>query len=243
MYRWINIMVESWRTCTDQAYRNDGLTLTSSRVEVQHNAIWDQCSSPSIAQSSCETNGVDWCGWFSQFVQRQASVPVQSKCPLRHVDYRGGSRRGRGGRAPPPREKKRLSTLTQWFSVAPFAHKGRWRNFHVFGALSLGLNFNIFWNFFAQFFCYAVSSCVYDHSHPYLVSECYFLAENKAFPYPRRLRAHPRRLRAILWGAAATCSVVIFVVVVEKKRSPNLRVSIDSRSSSVTLDGHFSVIF
>ena len=79
--------------------------------------------------------------------------------------------------------------------------------------------------FFAHFFCYAVSSCVYDHSHPYLVSECLFLAENKAFPYPRRLRAHPRRLRAILWDAAATCSVVIFVVVAEKKRRRNLSVS------------------
>ena len=78
---------------------------------------------------------------------------------------------------------------------------------------------------FTHFFCYAVSCCVYDHSHPYLVSECLFLAENKAFPYPRRLRAHPRRLRAILWDAAATCSVVIFVVVAEKKRSWNLSVS------------------
>ena len=113
-----------------------------------------------------------------------------------------------------------------WFSVAPFANKGRWRNFHVFGALSLGLNFNIFWNLFCPFFFgYAVSSCVYDHSHPYIVSECLFLAENKAFPYPRRLRAHPRRLRAILWDAAATCSVVIFVVVAEKKRCRNLSVS------------------
>ena len=109
-------------------------------------------------------------------------------------------------------------TGPQWFSVAPFAHKGRWRNFNVFGALSFVLNFNIFWNFFAHFFCCTVSSCVYDHSHPYLVSECLFLAENKAFPYPRRLRA-------ILWDAAATCSVVILVVVAEKKRSSNLSVS------------------
>ena len=136
-----------------------------------------------------------------------------------------------------------LGCWAQWFSVAPFAHKGRWRNFHIFGALSLGLNFNIFWIFFAQFFCYAVSSCVYDLSHPYLVSECLFPAGNKASPYPRRLRAHPRRLRAILWDAAATCSVVIFVVVAEKKRSPNLSVSIDYRSPPVTLDGHSSVIF
>ena len=75
------------------------------------------------------------------------------------------------------------------------------------------------------FFCYAVSSFVHDHSHPYLVSESIFLAENKAFPYPRRVRAHPRRVRAILWDAAATCSVVIFLVVAAKKRSPNLSVS------------------
>ena len=103
---------------------------------------------------------------------------------------------------------------TQWLSAAPFTHKhkGRWRNFYVFGALSLGLNFNILWNF-SPFFCYAVSS--YDHSHPYFVSECLFLAENKAFPYPRRVRA-------ILWVAAATCYVGIFVVVAAKKRSPNL---------------------
>ena len=93
-------------------------------------------------------------------------------------------------------------------------------------------SFSTFSGIFLPIFCYAVSSCVYDHSHPYLVSECLFLAENKAFPHPRRLRAHPRRLRAhprrlraILWDAAATCSVVIFVVVAEKKRSPKLSVS------------------
>ena len=74
----------------------------------------------------------------------------------------------------------KTKSFSQWFSVTPFAHKGRWRNFHVFGALSLGLNFNIFWNLFAHFFCYVVSSCVYDHSHPYLVSECLFLAEHWA---------------------------------------------------------------
>ena len=78
---------------------------------------------------------------------------------------------------------------------------------------------------FCRFFCYAVSSSVYDHSHPYLVSECLFLAENKAFPYLRRVRAQPRRVRAILWDAAVTCSVVIFVVVAAKKRSPNSSVS------------------
>ena len=82
-----------------------------------------------------------------------------------------------------------------------------------------------FLEFFCPVFCSAVSSCVYDHSHPYLVSERLFLAENKAFPYPRRVRAHPRRVRAILWDAAATCSVVIFMVVAAKKRSPNLSVS------------------
>ena len=53
-------------------------------------------------------------------------------------------------------------------------------------------------SFLALFFCYAVSSCVYDHNHPYLVSERLFLAENKAFPYLRRALAHPRRALAIL---------------------------------------------
>ena len=47
--------------------------------------------------------------------------------------------------------------------------------------------------FFALFFCDAVSSCVYDHNHPCLVSERLFLAENKAFPCLRRALAHPRR--------------------------------------------------
>ena len=91
--------------------------------------------------------------------------------------------------------------------------------FPCFWCLVFGAQFQHFLDFFCPFFCYAVSSCVYYLSHPYLVSECLFLAENKAFPYPRRLRAHPRRL-----DAAATCSVVIFVVVAEK-RSRNLSVS------------------
>ena len=123
--------------------------------------------------------------------------------------------------------------------------------FPCFWGLVFGAQFQHFLEFFLPIFCSAVSSCVYDHSHPYLVSECLFLAENKAFPYPRRLRAHPRRLRAILWEAAATCPVVIFVVVAEKKRSPNLSgpwltfYGLDDRLPSplVTLDGHSSVIF
>ena len=115
--------------------------------------------------------------------------------------------------------------------------------FPCFWCLVFGAQFQHFLEFFCPVFCYAVSSCVDDHSHPSLVSECLFLAENKAFPFPRRLRVHPRRLRAILWDAAATCSVVIFVVVAEKKRSPNLSVSVDYRSPPVTLDGHSSVIF
>ena len=121
----------------------------------------------------------------------------------------------------------------------------------------MGLNLNLFWNFFALFFCYAVRSCVYDHSHPYLVSECLFLAENKAFPYPRRVRAHLQRVSAILWDAAATCSVVIsaVVVVAAKKRSPNLSVSwltiyglvdllpVSAGSFRRALQRHFSVDF
>ena len=80
-------------------------------------------------------------------------------------------------------------------------------------------------SFWALFFCYAVSSCVYDHNHPYLVSERLFLAENKAFPYLRRALAHPRRALAILWDAAATWPVVIFVVVAAKQRSPKMSVA------------------
>ena len=46
-------------------------------------------------------------------------------------------------------------------------------------------------SFLALFFCYAVSSCVYDHDHPYLVSERLFLAENEAFPYLRQGSKNP----------------------------------------------------
>ena len=94
--------------------------------------------------------------------------------------------------------------FAQWFTLAPLAYKGRWRNFHVFGTLSSGLNFNTFWDVFGDLFCCALSSCVYDLNHPYLVCERLFLAENKAFPYPRRAGANPQRAGAILWDAAAT---------------------------------------
>ena len=106
-------------------------------------------------------------------------------------------------------------------------------------------------SFLALFFCYAVSSCVYDHNHPYLVSERLFLAENEAFPYLRRALAHLRRALAILWDAAATWAVVIFVVVTAKQRSPKMSVAcvqgpVDRspyRSPPVTLNGHCGVIF
>ena len=140
---------------------------------------------------------------------------------------------------------------SQWFTQAPFAYKGRWRNFDVLGALSSELNFNAFFPLFGALFCYAVSSCVYDHNHPYLVSERLFLAENKAFPYLRRALAHPRRALAILWDAAATWPVVIFVVVAMKQRSPKMSAAcvqglVDRspyRSPPVTLNGHCGVIF
>ena len=75
---------------------------------------------------------------------------------------------------------------TQWFTLAPFACKGRWRNFHVLGPCLQSSISTLSFSLFALFFCYAVSSCVYDHNHPCLVSERLFLAENKAFPYLRR---------------------------------------------------------
>ena len=65
-------------------------------------------------------------------------------------------------------------------------------------ALSSELDFNIFFQLFGALFCCAVSSCVYDHNHPYFVSERLFLAENKAFLYLRRALAHPRRALTIL---------------------------------------------
>ena len=70
--------------------------------------------------------------------------------------------------------------------------------FPCFGALSSELNFKTFFQLFGALFCCAVSSCVYDHNHPYLVSERLFLVENEAFPYLRRALAHPRRALAIL---------------------------------------------
>ena len=109
-------------------------------------------------------------------------------------------------------------------------------------------------SFLALFCCYAVSFCVYDHNHPYLVSERLFLAENEAFPYLRRALAHLRRALAILWDAAATWPVVIFdqfVVVAAKQRSPKMSVAcvqgpvdrLPYRSPPVTLNGHCGVIF
>ena len=98
--------------------------------------------------------------------------------------------------------------------------------FPCFGGLVFRAQFQHFPSaFWRSFFCYAVSSCVYDHNHPYLVSERLFLAENKAFPYLRRALAHPRRALAILWDAAATWPVVIFVVVAAKQRSPKMSVA------------------
>ena len=40
----------------------------------------------------------------------------------------------------------------QWFTLAPFAYKGRWRNFHVLGALSSELNFSTFFQLFGSLF-------------------------------------------------------------------------------------------
>ena len=79
-------------------------------------------------------------------------------------------------------------------------------------------------SFFAIFLCRAVSSCVYNQNHRYLVSERHFLAENKDSPYPQRAGAHLWRAWAILWDAAANYPAVIFVAVAPKQRSPKLSV-------------------
>ena len=60
--------------------------------------------------------------------------------------------------------------------------------FPCFGGLVFRAQFQHFLSAFWRSF-FAVSYCVYDHNHPYLVSERLFLAENKAFPYLRRALA------------------------------------------------------
>ena len=71
--------------------------------------------------------------------------------------------------------------------------------FPCFGGLVFRAQFQHFLSaFWRSFFSCAVSSCVYEYNHPYLVSERLFLAENKALPYLRRALAHPRRALAIL---------------------------------------------
>ena len=153
-------------------------------------------------------------------------------------------------------QHERISKRTFWSQH----NDSLWHPFHT----KEGDEISMFWwpclqssistlsfSFLALFFCYAVSSCVYDHNHPYLVSERLFLAENKAFPYLRRALAHPRRALAILWDAAATWPVVIFVVVATKQRSPKMSEAcvqglVDRspyRSPPVTLNGHCGVIF
>ena len=148
-----------------------------------------------------------------------------------------------------------LLTMPQWFTLAPLAYKGRWRNYDVFGTSLRHSISTLSGSFLAIFFCRAVSSCVYDHNHPYLVSERLFLAENKAFPYPRRAGAHPRRAGAILWDAAATWPVVIFVAVAPKQRSQKLsmswstlyglvdRLPVSTGNFGRALQRHFSVNF
>ena len=127
--------------------------------------------------------------------------------------------------------------------------QGKVTKFPCFGGLVFRAQFQDFLSaFWRSFFCYAVSFCVYDHNHPYLVSERFFLAENEAFPYLRRALAHLRRALAILWDAAATWPVVIFVVVAAKQRSPKMSVvqgpvdRLPYRSLPVTLNGHCGVI-
>ena len=80
-------------------------------------------------------------------------------------------------------------------------------------------------SFLALFFFAVQLALVSGDNHPHLVSERLFFAKNKAFPYLRRALAHPRRALAIHWDTAATCPVVIFVVVAAKQRSPKISVA------------------
>ena len=64
--------------------------------------------------------------------------------------------------------------------------------FPCFGGLVFRAQFStLSFSFLALFLCYAVSSCVDDHNHPYLVSERLFLAENKAFSVPAESSGAP----------------------------------------------------
>ena len=104
----------------------------------------------------------------------------------------------------------RTISMTQWFSLAPFACKGRWWNFHVLGALSSELIFNTFFQLLgALFFCYAVSSCVYDHNHPYLklVPERLFLCRERGFSVPAESSGVPAESPGYTlgWSGNLTC--------------------------------------
>ena len=54
-------------------------------------------------------------------------------------------------------------------------------------------HFLLSFSFLALFFCYAVSSCVYDHNHPYLVSD-----REQGFSVPAESSGAPAESLAIL---------------------------------------------
>ena len=65
--------------------------------------------------------------------------------------------------------------------------------FSCFWCLVFGAQFQHFLDFFCPFFCYAVSSCVYDHSHPYLVSECLFPCIEQGVSVPAETKCYTLR--------------------------------------------------
>ena len=59
------------------------------------------------------------------------------------------------------------------------------KKFPCFWCLVFTAQFQHFFQLFsALFFCYAVSSCVYDDKHPYLVSERLFVCREQGFSVP-----------------------------------------------------------
>ena len=80
----------------------------------------------------------------------------------------------------------RLSTVIQCSTLCT---QRKVTKFPCSWCLVFGAQFQHFLEFFCPFFCYAVSSCVYDHSHPYLVSKC--LCREQAVSVPAESKGAP----------------------------------------------------
>ena len=99
------------------------------------------------------------------------------------------------------REDRKKGMLFGHFSLADVSHNDSlWHPLHT----KEGDEISMFWgpclqssilrlsfSFLGLFFCYAVSSCVYDHNHPYLVSEASFPCRERGFSVPAESSGAP----------------------------------------------------